>query len=75
VRFYDDNKVEIRSARPNAGYEMKVAKNGPDEVVVYFWKQGRVSEVRASNRNGDPSSAVNEWTCSGTYPNIRCRQA
>lgn len=74
MRWSDDGKVEIRSARPNAGYEMRVTSNGPDEVVVYFWKQGRVSEVRASFKNGNPYSEVNEWDCSGTYPNIRCHQ-
>jgi hypothetical protein len=73
VRF-DDGKVEIRSARPNAGYEMRVASNGPGEVLVYFWKQGRFSEVRASYKDGEPSTTVNEWVCSGSYPDIRCRQ-
>jgi hypothetical protein len=58
-------------ARPNPGYEFSVRSNGPDEVVVYFYKKGHVSQVRAFYRGNTPAVAVTE--CSGTYPNGRCR--
>jgi hypothetical protein len=53
---------------------MRVSSNGPDQVVVYFWKEGRISEVKAWFQNGDPMSSVTEWDCSGSYPSVRCRE-
>ena len=54
-------------ARPEAGYEVRFASNGPDEVVVYFWKQGRVSEVRAWFQNGNLTSKVIEYECTARW--------
>ena len=68
---YSGGKVELKWARPNAGYQVYVKSNGPDQVVVYFYKKDRASQVRAFYKGNSPSSDVTE--CSGTYPNIRCR--
>jgi hypothetical protein len=67
---YSGGKVELRWARPNAGYEVYVRSAGPDMVVVYFYKQGRGSQVRAYYRGATPSNDV--VNCVGSYPNIKC---
>ena len=67
---YSGGTVILRWARPNPGYQIYVRDGGPDMVVVYFYKQGAASQVRAYYRNNSPSSDV--VNCAGTYPNIRC---
>jgi hypothetical protein len=58
-----DGKVEIRQARPNPGWEVKVYNYGPDNVVVKFTRGRYTSWVWAGYRNGTPASAVME--CAG----------
>ena len=67
---YSGGKVELRWARPNAGYEVYVRSTGPDQVVVYFYRQGQASQVRAYYRGSTPSGDV--VNCAGSYPNIKC---
>jgi len=38
--------------------------------LVYFYKQGRGSQVRAYYRGATPSNDV--VNCAGSYPNIKC---
>jgi hypothetical protein len=58
-----DGKVQIRSARPNTGWEVKVYSYGSDSVVVKFTRGRYTSWIWAGYRDGGPSSAVME--CSG----------
>jgi hypothetical protein len=67
---WSDGKVKFVVAHPKAGYEMKVWDNGPDRVVVSFYKDGHASWVMASYRDGSPASQVVE--CSATRNHI-CR--
>ena len=67
---YSGGNVTLKWARPNPGYEVYVRSSGPDMVVVYFYKKGSGSQVRAYYRSNSPSSDV--VNCSGSYPNIRC---
>ena len=57
-----DGKVQIRQARPNTGWEMKVYTYGPDSVVVKFTRGRYTSWIWAGYRNGTPASAVMECT-------------
>lgn len=64
---WSDGKLKA-VARPETGYEVRFKPNtGPDEVIVYFWKQGRVSEVRAWMQNGTLTSKVIEYECSARW--------
>ena len=69
---FSNGKVEFKMARPKAGYQYKVWRNGPDDVVVSFTRDGHTSWVWASYRNGSPSSGVIE--CSGRSRD-ECRPA
>jgi hypothetical protein len=68
---YSSGRVELKWARPNPGYQVSVQSNG-DSVVVYFYRSGHISQVRAYYRGDAPASDVTE--CDGTYPNITCRR-
>lgn len=68
---YADGKVEFKMARPNPGFQYRVRNSGPDEVLVYFFKDGHISQVKAFYKGTTRSSNVVE--CSGTYPNMKCR--
>jgi hypothetical protein len=59
---YSGGKVELKWARPNAGYQVYVQSNGPDQVVVYFYTRNRVSQVQAYYNGSAPASAVNEYS-------------
>ena len=67
---WSDGDVKFVAAHPKAGYEMKVWDNGPDRVVVSFYKDGRASWVFASYKDGSPASDVVE--CSA-HRNHICR--
>ena len=57
---YSGGKVELKWARPNPGYQVYVRSNGPDQVVVYFYTKGRVSEVVAYYNGDTPAYDVQE---------------
>jgi hypothetical protein len=59
---YSGGKVELKWARPNAGYQVYVRKNGPDQVIVYFYTRNRVSQVTAYYNGSAPASAVSEYS-------------
>src|SRR5688500_17660941 len=67
---WSDGKVKFVVAHPKAGYEMKVWDNGPDRVVVSFYKDGRASCVMASSKDGSPTSEVVE--CAPSWSHV-CR--
>jgi hypothetical protein len=64
---WSDGKVKFVVAHPKAGYEMKVWDNGPDRVVVSFYKDGHASWVSASYRDGSPVSQVVECSASRNH--------
>jgi hypothetical protein len=64
---WSDGKVKFVVAHPKAGYEMKVWDNGPDRVVVSFYKDGRASWVTASYKDGSPTSQVVECAASRNH--------
>jgi hypothetical protein len=72
VRF-SGGKVELKWARPNAGYQVYVRTNGPDEVIVYFYKKNTVSRVRAFYNGISPSSQVSEYSGSNSDGQIQSR--
>ncbi|MGH8999613.1 MAG: hypothetical protein ACRDY7_09505, partial [Acidimicrobiia bacterium] len=57
---YEDGRVRLNWARPDPGYEVKVADDGPTEVVVRFMDGRRRSVVRAFYRDGMPAHEVRE---------------
>lgn len=66
---YSGGKVELKWARPNAGYQVYVRSNGPDQVIVYFYTRNRVSQVVAYYNNGTPAQAVQEYSGSNQSGN------
>jgi hypothetical protein len=63
VRYYD-GKVELKAARPNAGYEVYVPpQRSPGEVVVYFLndKDNTAYQVRAFYTGGSPDYRVTKY--------------
>lgn len=64
---WSDGRVKFVVAHPKAGYEMKVWDNGPDRVVVSFYKDGHASWVGASYRDGSPASQVVECSASRNH--------
>ena len=61
---YSGGKVELKWARPNAGYQVYVRSNGPDEVIVYFYTKNHVSQVAAYYNGSTPASDVQEYSTS-----------
>jgi hypothetical protein len=57
-------------ARPESGYEVRFISNGPDKVEVWFWADGRASQVVALV-NGDTD--VTDWRCSNR-PKFHCEE-
>ena len=55
-------------ARPESGYEVRFVSNGPDKVEVWFWRDGRASQVQAF-ANGE--TRVTDWRCS-SQPRFHC---
>jgi hypothetical protein len=62
---YSGGKVELKWARPNAGYQVYVRSNGPDQVIVYFYTRNRVSQVVAYYNGTTPAADVQEYSGSG----------
>jgi len=59
---YSGGKVELKWARPNAGYQVYVRSNGPDQVIVYFYTRNRISQVVAYYNGPTPASDVQEYS-------------
>ena len=70
---YSGGKVELRWARPNAGYQVYVKSNGPDQVIVYFYTKNKLSRVRAYYNGGTPAYDVKEYTGSNPEGQIQSR--
>ena len=68
VSWRSDGTVRIDSARPEAGYQMRIWNSGPDKVVVTFVNERdkRGSLVEATNA-GPSSAKVTEYRCSGRW--------
>ena len=68
VSWRSDGTVRIDSARPEAGYQMRIWNSGPDKIVVTFVneREKRGSLVEAT-KDGPSSAKVTEYRCSGRW--------
>jgi hypothetical protein len=59
---YSGGKVELKAARPNAGYQVHVPEQrSAEEVVVYFYTNDTAFQVRAFYTNGSPDYRVTKY--------------
>ena len=57
---YASGRVTLMWARPNDGFEVDVAEDGPDSVEVEFTSDEHRSRIRASYDGDEPSHRVEE---------------
>jgi hypothetical protein len=70
---YSGGKVELKWARPNPGYQVYVRSNGPDQVIVYFYTNNRVSQVVAYYNGAAPAQGVQECSTQQGKDRFSCR--
>ena len=60
VRFSCGTTVELVSASPNAGFQMDIKNEGPEEVDVEFESDDHESRIRARCADGQPRPEITE---------------